>query len=114
MSEIILFVADFRLGTKITEALADLNQPVKFADGERFGLSDVDENTEMIIIDLDDSVFQTVAFVSGLRSMNKDLRIIGYMKTIHKETYERLKSAGCNVILPKSSFVKNIRTLVSE
>ena len=114
MSEIILFVADFRLGTKITEALADLNQPVKFADGERFGLSDVDENTEMVIIDLDDSVFQTVAFVSGLRNMNKDLRIIGYMKTIHKETYERLKSAGCNVILPRSSFVKNIRTLVSE
>lgn len=113
MIEVLLFVKKFQLGTKISETLTDLNVSVKFADGERFGLSAIDENIKLVIIDLDDSVFQTVAFVSGLRNINKNMKIAGYMKIIHKETYDRLKAAGCDIILPKSSFVKNIHTLIS-
>jgi len=113
MTDILLFVKNFRLGTKISEALADQNMSVKFAEGERFGLSQINDETQLVILDLDDSVFQTVAFVSGLRNMNKNMKIAGYMKVIHKETYERLKAAGCDIILPKSSFVKNLHTLIS-
>lgn len=113
MIEVLLFVKKFQLGTKISETLTDLNVSVKFADGERFGLSAIDENIKLVILDLDDSVFQTVAFISGLRNINKNMKIAGYMKIIHKETYDRLKAAGCDIILPKSSFVKNIHTLIS-
>ena len=113
MTEVLLFVKKFRLGTKISEALTDLNVSVKFAEGERLGISQIDDNTKVVILDLDDSVFQTVAFISGLRNINKNMKIAGYMKIIHKETYDRLKAAGCDIILPKSSFVKNIRTLVA-
>lgn len=113
MIEVLLFVKKFQLGTKISEVLTDLNVSVKFADGERFGLSTINENIKLVILDLDDSVFQTVAFISGLRNINKNMKIAGYMKIIHKETYDRLKAAGCDIILPKSSFVKNIHTLIS-
>ena len=113
MTNILLFVKNFRLGTKISEALTDQNMSVKFAEDEQFGLSQISDETQLAILDLDDSVFQTVAFVSGLRTMNKNMKIAGYMKVIHKETYERLKAAGCNIILPKSSFVKNLHTLIS-
>ena len=113
MANIVLFVKNFQLGTRISEALTDLNQNVKFADGEKFGLSEINESTDMAILDLDDSVFQTVAFISGLRKMNKNMKIAGYMKVIHKETYERLKASGCDIILPSSSFVKNIHTLIT-
>ena len=113
MADILLFVSNFRLGTKISEALTDLNQTVEFADGERFGLNAVNESTKMVILDLDDSVYQTIAFISGLRKINRSMKIVGYMKIIHKETYERLKATGCDIILPRSSFVKNIHTLVS-
>ena len=113
MTDILLFVKNFRLGTKISEALTDQNMSVKFAEGERFGLSQINDDTQLVILDLDDSVFQTVAFVAGIRNMNKNMKIAGYMKVIHKETYERLKAAGCDIILPKSSFVKNLHTLIS-
>jgi hypothetical protein len=113
MTDVLLFIKNFQLGTKISEALTDLNQSVKFADGERFGLSAINDQTKLAILDLDDSVFQTVAFVSGLRNMNKSMKIAGYMKVIHKETYDRIKAAGCDIILPKSSFVKNIHTLIA-
>jgi len=113
MTDILLFVKNFRLGTKISEAITDRNKSVKFAEGERFGLSQINDETKLAILDLDDSVFQTVAFVSGMRNINKTMKIAGYMKVIHKETYDRLKAAGCDIILPKSSFVKNIHTLIS-
>lgn len=113
MPDILLFVKNFRLGTKISEALTDQNMSVNFAEGERFGLSQINDDIKLVILDLDDSVFQTVAFVSGLRNINKNMKIAGYMKVIHKETYDRLKAAGCDIILPKSSFVKNLHTLIS-
>lgn len=113
MTDVLLFIKKFQLGTKISEALIDQDVSVKFADGERFGLSAIDENIKLVIVDLDDSVFQTVAFIAGLRNMNKTMKIAGYMKVIHKESYERLKAAGCDMILPKSSFVKNIHTLIA-
>ena len=113
MTEILLFVKNFRLGTKISEALTDQNMSIKFAEGERFGLTEITDDIKVVILDLDDSVFQTVAFVSGVRNINKSMKIIGYMKVIHKETYDRLKAAGCDIILPKSSFVKNIRNLIA-
>ena len=113
MTDVLLFVKKFRLGTKISEALTDLNVSVEFAEGERFGISQINDATKLVVLDLDDSVFQTVAFVSGLRNINKNIKIAGFMKILHKETYDRLKSAGCDIILPRSSFVKNIHTLIS-
>ncbi len=113
MTEVLLFVKKFRLGTKISEALTDQNVSVEFAEGERLGLSQITDDTKIVILDLDDSVFQTVAFISGLRNINKNMKIAGYMRIIHKETYDRLKAAGCDIILPKSSFVKNIHTLIA-
>ncbi len=113
MTEVLLFVKKFQLGTKISEALTDQNVSVEFAEGERLGLSQITDDTKIVILDLDDSVFQTVAFISGLRNINKNMKIAGYMRIIHKETYDRLKAAGCDIILPKSSFVKNIHTLIA-
>lgn len=113
MSDVLLFVKKFQLGTKISETLTDLNVSVEFAEGEHLGLSQINDDTKVVILDLDDSVFQTVAFISGLRNINKNMKIAGYMRIIHKETYDRLKAAGCHIILPKSSFVKNIHTLIS-
>ena len=113
MTDILLFVKNFRLGTKISEAIADQNMSVKFAEGEQYGLAQINDDTKLVIIDLDDSVFQTVAFVAGLRNINTNMKVAGYMKVIHKETYDRLKAAGCDIILPKSSFVKNLHTLIS-
>ncbi len=113
MADIVLFVRKFRLGTKISESLTDLNMTVKFAEGERLGLAEIDDKTKVVILDLDDSVYQTVSFIAGLRNINKNIKIAGFMKVVHKETYERLKSAGCDIILPQSSFVKNIPTLIA-
>jgi len=113
MTDVLLFIQDFQLGTKVSEALTDLNKTVKFAEGDNLGLSQINDSTELVIVDLDDSVFQTVAFVSGLRNYNNNIKIAGYMQVVHKEAYDRLKAAGCDIILPKSSFVKNIHSLVS-
>ena len=112
-TEIILFVKNFQLGTKLSEVLIDNGKTVTFADDEQHGLSQVNDATKMAFIDLDDPVFQTMAFVSGLRNINADMKIIGYMKIVHKETYDRLRAAGCDLILPQSSLVKNIPSLVN-
>ena len=114
MSDVLLFVKDFELGTKISESLINLGTSVSFAEGDHMGLNQVDENTKVVILDLDDLVFSTISFINSLRRTNINMKIAGYMKYVHKESYERLKAAGCDIILPKTSFVKNIHTLVAK
>jgi len=36
------------------------------------------------------------------------------MKRVFKEQHEKFKTAGCNVILPRSSLVKNLSTFIEK
>jgi hypothetical protein len=49
-----------------------------------------------------------------MASDRNDIQIIGYMKQVQKEYHEKFKTAGCSVILPKSSLVKNLSTFIKS
>ena len=42
------------------------------------------------------------------------MKIIGTMKEVKAKELKKLKSAGCDIILPRSSLVKNIPKLLGE
>jgi hypothetical protein len=42
------------------------------------------------------------------------MTLLGYMEKVQKESRDKLKAAGCDMILPKASVVKNIQSLVKE
>ena len=65
------------------------------------------------IIDLDDEKFGNVQFVSEL-NRHTGMMLLGYMKTITKDVQDKLKAAGCNMILPTASVVRNIPSVIQE
>ena len=42
------------------------------------------------------------------------MTLLGYMEKVQKESRDKLKAAGCDMILSKASVVKNIQSLVKE
>ena len=111
MNKILLFLKDFELGTKISSSCVDLGYTVDFSD-ENTDPDTFDNNILLAFVDLDEKVFSSVGLVSELKRRN--LRVVGIMNKIKNQDRSKLQSAGCDIIFPKSSIVKNIPKLFNE
>ena len=105
-----LFIKDFEFGIKISEKLSEFELSFDFCDTP----SDIMDETQLLIVDLDDVDNGNEHFIRQLASENKNTRIIGFMKQVLKDQHTIFKKAGCNMILPKSSFIKNIETFINN
>ena len=105
-----LFIKDFEFGIKISEKLSEFELSFDFCDTP----SDTREETQLLIVDLDDVANGNEHFIRQLSMENKNARIIGFMKQVLKDQHTIFKKAGCSIILPKSSFIKNIKTFINS
>ena len=111
MPEILLFIKDFELGAKISSACVDIGKEVEFSD-ENTDSKNFSSNLQLAFVDMDEKVFLSVGLVSGLK--RHGIKVIGIMKKISNSENKKLKLAGCDMIIPKSSLLKNIQRLLSE
>ena len=111
MKNILLFIKDFELGSKVSSACVDYDMNVEFCD-ENTSPDDFANKSILAIIDLDEDVFFSVGLVSELK--RHQLKIIGSLKESKAKDLKKLKSAGCDLILPKSSLVKNLPSVIAE
>tara|TARA_B110000014_G_C19957997_1_gene495760 strand:+ start:53 stop:397 length:345 start_codon:yes stop_codon:yes gene_type:complete len=111
MGNILLFIKDFELGSKVSSICVDSEKNVEFCD-ENTSPDDFVEKSLLAVIDLDESVFYSVGLVSELK--RHGIKIIGTMKEVKAKQLKKLKLAGCDIVIPKSSLVKNVPTLLSE
>ena len=111
MNHILLFVKDFELGTKLSSACVDQGYSVDFSD-EDTDPDSFKNDILAVFVDLDEKVFSSVGLVSELKRRN--FTVVGIMKKINNRERSKLKAAGCEIIFPKSSIVKNIAKLLSE
>lgn len=105
-----LFIRDFEIGAKVSTRLTELGATFEFYEKT----ADLDSNVILVIIDLDDDNTGNEFFVHQLVTDHSELQIIGYLKHVRKENHEKFKMAGCNVILPRSSLVKNLSTFIGQ
>lgn len=111
MSNILLFIKDFELGAKVSTVCVDYDCLVKFTD-EDTSPDEFSSDVNFAIVDLDESVFSSVGLVSELK--RHGLKVIGTMGKVKNKEQSKLKLAGCDIILPKSSLVKNLPSLFKE
>ena len=76
MIEVMLFVKDFELGSKLSSACVDLDRQIEFTD-ENSDPDTFSDFAKMVIVDLDEKVFSSVGLVSELK--RKGLKVIGCM-----------------------------------
>ena len=111
MIEVMLFVKDFELCSKLSSACVDLDRQIEFSD-EQSDPDNFSEEAKMVIVDLDEKVFSSVGLVSELK--RKGLIVIGCMGSIKNQDIMKFRSAGCDLIVTRASLIKNIPNLISE
>ncbi len=109
MIKVCLFIKDVELGTQVADKLTYGMATIEFADKLD---SPVVKSADLTIVDCDQPEQGTVLFMSQLRQLNKHQLLTGFMKLMHKETIDKLTAAGCELILPQSSLLKNIPSLL--
>lgn len=109
MKNIALFVKDFQKGTELSNCLADLKLNITFAES----IYDLPDHCEIGIIDLDNDKYGNIEFIEELKNQS-GLTLIGYMDKVKKGLQDDYRSAGCNMIIPKASIAKNLKSIINE
>lgn len=104
-----LFIKDFELGTKVSAKLTELDSTFEFYEKS----ADIPEKTKLLIVDLDHEETGNEFFIHQLATNRNEVKIIGFLKQVLKDKHDKFKTAGCSVILPKSSLVKNLSTFIN-
>ena len=111
MVEILLFIKDFEFGSKVSSSCVDQDKNVEFSD-ENSKPDSFPKSVKMAIVDMDEEVFASIGLVAELKSLN--IAVIGTKKRISNKEQSKIKSVGCDMLLPKSSLVKNIPSLIDQ
>ena len=111
MVEILLFIKDFEFGSKVSSSCVDQDKNVEFSD-ENSKPDSFPKSIKMAIVDMDEEVFASIGLVAELKRLN--IAVIGTKKRISNKEQSKIKSVGCDMLLPKSSLVKNIPSLINQ
>ena len=111
MVEILLFIKDFEFGSKVSSSFVDQEKNVEFSD-ENSKPDSFPKSVKMAIVDMDEEVFASIGLVAELKRLN--IAVIGTKKRISNKEQSKIKSVGCDMLLPKSSLVKNIPSLIGQ
>jgi|TARA_B110000014_G_C19843879_1_gene437421 hypothetical protein len=111
MPNILLFIKDFELGSRLTSACVDKEKNVEFGD-ETTDPKLFSKSAQLAIVDMDEKVFSSVGFVAELK--RRGLKVIGTMKQVNNKEQIKLRSVGCDIIIPRASLLKNMDNLLSE
>ena len=88
MPEILLFIKDFELGSKVSSVCIDHEKNVEFSD-ESSDSKNFPISVKLAFIDMDEKVFLSVGLVSELK--RHGLKVVGIMKKINNRQNTKLK-----------------------
>jgi DNA-binding NarL/FixJ family response regulator len=97
---------------KLAETAKQLGVEVKVAtNGDAF-LELMASEPKLVIVDLN-ARSQPIAAIQKLRETHKDVRVVAFLSHVQTELAAQAQAAGCNEVLPRSSFTQNLAAILS-
>ena len=113
---ILAVVDDLLFLSKIQETAKHLGVGVKPARPEDLPAMTPEDVPRAFIIDLNHRSGEALELLRALKSdsMTKDVAIIGFVSHVQNELITAARSAGCDLILARSAFVKELPGLLQR
>ena len=117
MPRIFAFVDDLFFLAKITETARKLNVKLEFLKSDKEVLQRMGENGDqkpsLIIFDLNNTSAKPLTAISRLKSkLKKKTTVIGFLSHVQGDLKMKALEAGCDMVLPRSSFSQNLPQLL--
>ena len=112
MGRVVALMDDLFFQMKLAETAKQLGVEVKVvANGEAL-MRLIASDTKLVIVDLN-ARSQPIAAIEKLRQTRKDLRVVGFLSHVQRELAAQAQAAGCDEVLPRSSFTQNLAAMLS-
>jgi DNA-binding response OmpR family regulator len=111
----LLVSSDLIIGAKVRAAAARQHAHVKIAAGMREAIEYAEaENTELVILDLSLAQLEPAEIVAQLRSLNHPpARILAFGPHVHTARLGAAQSAGCDEVLSRGQFDRNLDKILA-
>jgi DNA-binding NarL/FixJ family response regulator len=112
MGRVVALMDDLFFQMKLAETAKQLGVEVKVAtNGEAF-LGLMASEPKLVIVDLN-ARSQPIAAIEKLRQTQKEVRVVGFLSHVQADLAAQAQAAGCNEVLPRSSFTQNLAAILS-
>jgi CheY-like chemotaxis protein len=112
MGRVIALMDDLFFQMKLAETAKQLGVEVKVATNGEALMKLMESAPKLVIVDLN-ARSQPLLAIEKLRQVRKDIRVVGFLSHVQTELAAQAQAAGCDEVLPRSSFTQNLAAILS-
>jgi len=112
MGRVVALMDDLFFQMKLAETAKQLGVELKVAVNADALLGLMQNTPKLVIVDLN-SRSLTIQSIEKLRQVQKDVRVVGFLSHVQRELAEQARAAGCDEVMPRSSFTQNLAAILS-
>ena len=111
MGRVVALMDDLFFQMKLAETAKQLGVEVKVAANGEALMELLASEAKLVIVDLN-ARSQPLAAIEKLRQAHKDVRVVGFLSHVQRELAAPAQAAGCDEVLPRSSFTQNLAAIL--
>src|SRR5437867_1852073 len=112
MGRVVALVDDLFFQMKLAETAKQLGVEVKVAANGDALVSLMESAPKLVIVDLN-ARSQPLQAIEKVRQVSKEVRVVGFLSHVQTQLAAQAQAAGCNEVLPRSSFTQNLGAIRS-
>ena len=112
MGRVVALVDDLFFQIKLAETAKQLGVDVKVAANGDALVGLLESAPKLVIVDLN-ARSQPLQAIARVRQASKDIRVVGFLSHVQTQLAAEAQAAGCNEVLPRSSFTQNLAAILS-
>jgi CheY-like chemotaxis protein len=112
MGRVIALMDDLFFQMKLAETAKQLGVEVKVATNGEALMKLMESTPKLVIVDLN-ARSQPLQTIEKLRQLQKDVRVVGFLSHVQRDLAAQAQAAGCDEVLPRSSFTQNLAAILS-
>jgi CheY-like chemotaxis protein len=112
MGKVVALVDDLFFQMKLAETAKQLGLDVKVAANGDALMGLLETAPKLVIVDLN-ARSQPLQAIARVRQASKDIRVVGFVSHVQTQLAAQAQAAGCNEVLPRSSFTQNLAAILS-
>ena len=112
MGRVVALMDDIFFQMKVAETAKHLGIEFKVATNADALLGLLEPRPQLVIVDLN-ARNQPIDAIVKLRAASKDIRVIAFLSHVQRELAEQARNAGCDEVMPRSSFTQNLAEILS-
>jgi DNA-binding NarL/FixJ family response regulator len=112
MGRVVALMDDIFFQMKVAETAKHLGIEFKVATNTDALLGLLEPRPQLVIVDLN-ARNQPIDAILKLRAASKDIRVVAFLSHVQRELAEQARNAGCDEVMPRSSFTQNLAEILS-